>query len=153
MVIEGVQDIMREKHKIHIVIADLKAGERGQATAEFAMVAIAFFLVLFGIMNFGKAIYAYNFVSNASREASRYASIHGSYSYAPAAASDITTLVKSKAIGLDTSKLTVTTTWSPDNKQGSKVSVQVQYSYPLSMPFMSSVTLPLTSTSQMVIWQ
>jgi Flp pilus assembly protein TadG len=44
---------------------------RGQALVEFALVLPIFILVLFGILDFGRAIYAYNTISNASRQAVR----------------------------------------------------------------------------------
>lgn len=44
---------------------------RGQAVVEFALVVPIFILVLIGLFDFGRAIYAYNTVQNASREAVR----------------------------------------------------------------------------------
>jgi Flp pilus assembly protein TadG len=44
---------------------------RGQALVEFALILPIFILVVFGILDFGRAVYAYNTISNASREAVR----------------------------------------------------------------------------------
>src|SRR6185312_16248181 len=44
---------------------------RGQALVEFALVLPIFILLLVGIFDFGRAIYAYNTISNAAREAVR----------------------------------------------------------------------------------
>lgn len=44
---------------------------RGQTLVEFALVLPIFILLLVGIFDFGRAIYAYNTVSNAAREAVR----------------------------------------------------------------------------------
>ncbi len=46
---------------------------RGQALVEFALVLPVFILVLFSIFDFGRAIYAYNTISNAARAAVRVA--------------------------------------------------------------------------------
>ena len=49
-----------------------RAGSRrGQALVEFALVLPIFILLLVGIFDFGRAIYAYNTISNAAREAVR----------------------------------------------------------------------------------
>lgn len=47
--------------------------ERGQSLVEFALVVPILMLVMFGIIDFGRAIYAYNTISNASRQAVRLA--------------------------------------------------------------------------------
>lgn len=47
--------------------------ERGQTLVEFAIVLPVFILILVGIFDFGRAIYAYHTVLNASREAARQA--------------------------------------------------------------------------------
>ena len=48
-----------------------KGQPRGQTLVEFALVLPIFILLLVGILDFGRAIYAYNTISNASREAVR----------------------------------------------------------------------------------
>jgi Flp pilus assembly protein TadG len=45
---------------------------------EFALVLTALFMMMFGIMDFSRAMYAYHFVSNAARDATRFASVRGS---------------------------------------------------------------------------
>ena len=47
--------------------------------------------------------------------------------------------------------LNVTTTWSPDNKPGSMVLVQVRYTFNFTIPFITLKPVNLTSTSQMMI--
>jgi hypothetical protein len=47
----------------------------------------------------------------------------------------------------------VTTTWSPDNKPGSVVTVSVSYNFPPLTSLVSSVTIPLSRTAAMVITQ
>ncbi len=44
-----------------------------QATVEFALLAPVFFLLVMGIMDFGRAIYFYNGIAHGAREAARYA--------------------------------------------------------------------------------
>jgi Flp pilus assembly protein TadG len=47
--------------------------QRGQALVEFALILPIFLLILFGLFDFGRAIYAYNTISQAAREAARLA--------------------------------------------------------------------------------
>jgi Flp pilus assembly protein TadG len=46
---------------------------RGQAMVEFALVVPLFILLLVGLFDVGRAVYAYNTVNNAAREAGRLA--------------------------------------------------------------------------------
>ena len=44
---------------------------------EFALVAPLFFLLLFSIIEFGRAVYYIQMLNNAAREGARYAIVHG----------------------------------------------------------------------------
>lgn len=48
-------------------------GRRGQSLVEFALVLPVLLLVFMGILDFGRAIFAYNSLSNAAREGARVA--------------------------------------------------------------------------------
>jgi hypothetical protein len=50
---------------------------RGQAMVEFALVFPVFVLLLVGIFDFGRVIWVNDTLSTASREAARYAIVHG----------------------------------------------------------------------------
>lgn len=52
--------------------------ETGQTLAEFAIIALALMLVVVGIVDFSRAVYAHNAVASAAREGARYATIHPS---------------------------------------------------------------------------
>jgi len=49
---------------------------RGQSLTEFALILPVLLLVIFGVLDFGRAIYAYNAVSNAAREGGRTAIVN-----------------------------------------------------------------------------
>jgi len=49
---------------------------RGQSLVEFALILPVFILVLIGLFDMGRAIYAYNTVSNAARAAARVAIVN-----------------------------------------------------------------------------
>jgi Flp pilus assembly protein TadG len=57
-------------------IAGRLGDERGQSITEMALVLIPFLLVLFGILDLGRGIYAYNSVAEAARELARVTSVH-----------------------------------------------------------------------------
>jgi Flp pilus assembly protein TadG len=115
---------------------------------------------MFGIFAFCTALYSYNFVSEAAREASRYAMVRGSscsgFTDCGVTSAQIQTYVRSLGYpGINTNNLTATATWSAGNAPGNPVSVTVTYTYGLNIPFwpQSGSILNLSSTSQMVISQ
>jgi Flp pilus assembly protein TadG len=55
----------------------------GQALVEFALVAPIFLLLLFSIIDFGRAVYYIQALNNAAREGARYAIVHGGNSVSP----------------------------------------------------------------------
>jgi len=129
-------------------------GQRGATVIEFGLAFLLFFTVVYAVMEFGRIVASYNILAGAVREATRYAAVHGSASASPAGTTDITAVVDQWAVGLDTSALTVTPTWSNSKKvPGSTVQVTASYS---AAPF-TSLILPgnvtLRSSSQMVISQ
>jgi Flp pilus assembly protein TadG len=48
----------------------------GQAIVEFAIVSVAFFMVVFGTVDLGRAIYMYSQLHNAVQEGARYGKTH-----------------------------------------------------------------------------
>jgi Flp pilus assembly protein TadG len=124
---------------------------RGQAMVEFAIIAVSALLLIFGMMNCATAVYDYNYVSFAAREATRYAAVRGSSSASAASTTDISNFVIAQSKGLDPSHLSVSTNWLPDNSPGSAVKVQVSYQFTVTIPFMTSNSLNLSSTSQLTI--
>ena len=126
----------------------------GSAVLEFGLVVVMFFMFVFGVMDFGRALYTYHFVSNAACEATRYALVRGSSSTTPVTASEIQTYVKSiTPEGIDPNSLTISTTWSPDNAPGSSVKVQVSDNFQFMTPVLTTYQMNLSDSSQMVISQ
>ena len=52
--------------------------EEGSSLVEFALIFLVLMTMMLGIIDFCRAAYAYHFVSNAAREATRYAAVRGS---------------------------------------------------------------------------
>ena len=55
---------------------------RGQTLAEFAVILLVLMLIVMGIVDFGRAVYARSVIASAAREGARYAVVH------PAASTD-----------------------------------------------------------------
>src|SRR5690242_2257683 len=104
-----------------------KHTQRGAAALEFGLAFLVFFFVMYAIMEFGRIVASYNILAGATREASRYASVHGSASGSAASSSDIETMVRKWAVGLTSSSVSVTTTWSASKAPGSTVLVKATY--------------------------
>ncbi len=131
-----------------------RLNEIGSALLEFGLVVVVFFMFVFGVMDFGRALYTYHFVSNAACQATRYAIVRGSSSTDPATATDIANYVKSiTPEGIDPNSLTVSTTWSPNDSPGSSVHVQVSDNFTFMTPVLASYQMTLSDSSQMVISQ
>jgi Flp pilus assembly protein TadG len=142
--------------------------ERGTTLVEQALVLVFLLTMMFAIIDFGRALYTYHFVSNAAREATRWASVRGVNSNlpgAPATGASVQALVKNvSGMGLDPTKITVTTAWlAPPNNSpaciqniknpGCVVQVSVQYQYKFFFPFLPTSPITMQSTSEMVISQ
>ena len=122
---------------------------------EFAMVASVFLLLLFGIMEMGFAVYNYNTACSAAREAVRYAIVHSPTGPNPATTSQIKQVAinYAPALNLTPSDINVTFPADPNLPSQDDAQVTISYNYHLQVPFLSPVTLKLTSTSQMLVSQ
>lgn len=141
----------------------MRHAERGSSMVEFAIAALALLLFVFGILEFGRALYAYHTISNAARLGSRWAIVRGASCAAPldhcqATSADVQTYTRTQIFALlDPSQLNVTANWpggngcaAGSNARGCPVTVTVSYQFGFILPFISA-TVPLSSTSQMTI--
>ncbi len=53
-------------------------GEQGNALVEFALAVVVLLSLLFGIIDIGRALYAYDWLYNGARQATRWAMVRGS---------------------------------------------------------------------------
>lgn len=130
-----------------------KRNEKGAVLLEHALVFLLFFVVLYGIMEFGRIVYLYNSLAGATRGAARFAIVHGSRSTAPATNDDIRARLLQWGIGFDPTALTVNTTWSPNNAPGSRVRIDSSYNISLMTGLIYTAPLRIVSRSEMVISQ
>ena len=128
--------------------------QRGNALVESALALLAFMTLILGLMEFAVADLAYNFVAGAARDASRYASVHGSQSDIPVDQAALLTWVQARAVGLNASRVTLALSWEDDNhapsnnNPGSTVVVIVRYEVvPMVMPNIGTFSVGSTSRS------
>jgi Flp pilus assembly protein TadG len=148
--------------------------EAGSTLVEFAVIAIIFLTILFGVIGFGDALYTYHFVSNAAREATRWAAVNGancaldSSCSAPAKSSDVNAYVLSHLPpGIDSANVAVpsagacgladlgacavsgqpTVCTTTANAPNCTVQIQVAYAFQFIVPLLpvkSTTTAPCT---------
>ena len=156
------------------------ARERGSALVEYALIFIVFMTLLFGIAGFGHALYAYHFVNNAAKEATRWAAVNGytcstdnscngtgNMNNGSASAGDVTNFVKTiTPLGIDPTKVAVTAcgvsggtacaTSTPDDCTKTVGTVAPQPNYPgctvqVTVQYTFSFILPLIQTAPLTV--
>jgi Flp pilus assembly protein TadG len=54
----------------------IKSNERGTTLVEFSIAATVFMVAMFGVIEFGRALYVHNALADAARRGARYAVLH-----------------------------------------------------------------------------
>jgi Flp pilus assembly protein TadG len=127
-------------------------GRRGVSAVEAAIVYPLAILLLLGTVVLGLGVFRYQQLQALAREGARYASVHG-----PQYASDsgnayatnqtVLTQIETLAVGMQTSNLTCTVTWSPNpptTTTPSTVSVNLTYDW-VPEGYFQSFTMSATS--------
>jgi len=150
--------------------------EDGVTIIETAIVVISMLLLMTGVIDFSRALYADIYIGYVAHSATRYAMVRGSTfsgtsctttatQNCDATASDIVTYAKASApSGIATgTDMTITPTWpgtGPNgsctttngaNSPGCIVKVQVSYNFRFALPFVSNSVLVLKSASSVTI--
>jgi Flp pilus assembly protein TadG len=150
--------------------------DSGSGMVEYAIVFVLLMTMILGMIDFGRALYSYHFLSNVTREATRWAAVNGAtcggdnscdgvgyMNNGTASNTNIQTYVTSHTPpGIDTTKITTTVTWpinadSPavcsttPKSPGCTVQVQTSYVFSFLFPWVHSGTLTMSSTSDMII--
>jgi Flp pilus assembly protein TadG len=139
-------------------------GEAGNALVEFALSMVVILTMLFGIIDVGRALFAYDWVSNAARLGTRFAVVRGATCTqlsggCPAIQSDVINYINGNAAGINTSEVTIHTHCIVGETSfgllpcapGTSVYVQVQYSFQFITPLVPFHSWLMTSSSQMVV--
>ena len=110
-------------------------GQRGQSLAEFALLLPLLLVILFGTIDIGRAFYTYISLTNAAREAARYAAVNGTNS------TSTEVLQEFNSGGTDISGCAAgSLTFSASGGgRGNPYTVQVSCQFTLVTPFMASI--------------
>jgi Flp pilus assembly protein TadG len=141
-----------------------RCGEEGQSLVEFALTLPILLGFIFGLFQVCMAFYSSQYISELAREGTRFAIFHGPNCTTSAGASCTATATQVGAyvtglkwpnlgggtVSVDTA---VGDMYPSGEVIGKPVVVTVTYIFPYKIPFVSSQTLTLKSSSQMTILQ
>jgi Flp pilus assembly protein TadG len=147
----------------------MRERDRGSSIVEFSLVLVLLLTLIFAMMYFGTALYAYHYVSSAARDATRYAMVRGSSCSSLPDCNIGQTGIQNYVVshvpaGVNASLVNATISWpiepnsapicsSSQNSPGCFVNVQVTYPFSFSLPFVPFGTITMESSSQMMISQ
>ncbi len=132
-------------------------GSRGQNLLEFALVVPVFLLMVFGIIDFGRAIVSYALLSNSAREGARAGIFPGSFSPPGQQDAEIRAAVNSQTLFMGTipsGDITITPASQASRTSGGTITVAVTYAFTPITPLVSNVvgsTITMTAQSTMLI--
>jgi len=139
-----------------------REGEKGQSLVELALVSLIFFFLLFGILEFGRALWSYNTIVQSTRQAARWAVVN------VADAADNTDISRARNIviygypdvssgapllpGLDSATVTVALQPLQTDASGKaiteKISVSVSnFQFRFIVPIVPTITIPAFETT------
>jgi len=131
---------------------------RGQGLVEFALILPVFVLMIMGIVDFGRMIYAFNSVSNAAREGARVGIVDQRTGAGGARLAAIEAATQATGLGLnpsDANHVLVTFPNTAGNcptvSVGCPISVRVQYRFSAATPIIGRIIGPITVGSTTVI--
>jgi hypothetical protein len=147
-----------------------KRRQRGSAIVEQAIALPVMVLLMFGVIDMSRALYAYHYVSYIAREATRWASVRSIANGGPVDQTQVGNFVSDvTGMGLDKLQFTTKLSWvAPPNasplcpgglansnlnrKPGCVVQVTVDYNFKFVVPFMPA-GFKMSSESQMIVTQ
>jgi Flp pilus assembly protein TadG len=130
---------------------------RGQTLVEFALIIPVFILVLMGIFDLGRAVYAYNTANNAAREAARLAIVDQNVAdiQAEAVAQSVALALTAADIDVDFRDKDQPNTANSCSALviGCLATVSVNYTYQAATPVIGTIvgTINIVGTSQFPI--
>jgi Flp pilus assembly protein TadG len=131
---------------------------RGQSLAEFALVLPLILLMFMGIVDLGRAVLAYNTLSNAARDGARVAIVDqtvnaGIEAGAQRAADQATTLGVDPAADVDVTYTKPDGASCPDHSVGCTATVTVRFEYSAITPVIGNIvgTIDLEAATAMTV--
>lgn len=150
-------------------------GEQGNAMVEFALSVAVLLTLLFGIIDVGRALYAYDWLYNGVRQATRWSMVRGvscdsHLTGCPAGVDNDTitqyvtnqlpvgygngldtTGIDIKGVGVTSSCVSANTKSNPPCGPTSTLQIQLTYQFQFITPFLSQTPWTMTSSSERVV--
>jgi len=128
----------------------LRRDQRGVAVIEFALVAIPLFLLVLGIIDFGRALNYYNDMQQLAGQGARFAAVNQEPGTAGGTAGpnfqkDLADFADSPELKNPANHITVCINSPLPAQVGDPVSITVSYNFHF-IPLISPITLPLSTT-------
>lgn len=128
----------------------------GQSLVEFSIGLLVVLLLVFGVVDVGRALVTYNSISHCAKEGTRFAVVHGAESPTPIGPREndpvLENLLRTKyADGLVNSRLTINSWWANgNNAPGSTVTITVRYNFQSALLFALPLSLQSRSSGTIV---
>ena len=128
---------------------------RGQGLVEMALVLPIFLLIIFGMLDLGRAVYAYNTISNSSRAGARVAIVNQTTSaiQAEAISQSVALGVTAGQVSISYLQPTTSATCPSPISIGCRVSITVTDQWTAVTPVISQIIGPITlqATTEMPV--
>ena len=124
----------------------------GQSMVEFALVAPIFFLMLLGVMEMGRLLWFNHELTNGTREAARYAMVHGSRASTCATDADLITQILDHSTGLNADDLEISSRAPFCGDPGSTFFIETAYDFDSMLSIIPALdSLTLTARSEVIV--
>jgi Flp pilus assembly protein TadG len=142
--LESVRGSFRPYFRTRRLIQLLRRSERGTAVVEFAIVALPLFLIIFGILDFGRALNYYNDMTQLAGQGARAAAVNQNIDGTPADSTFQAKLAAENDSPELTNKVQVCIQSAPTSV-GDPVTVTAKYRFHFNA-IIASVPITLSST-------
>lgn len=114
----------------------------GATAVEFALVAPVLILIIYGILELGRALFTQGVLDYAVQEGSRYAAAHSTSTPA-----EIQAVVQNSFVGIDTAPVALTVTPTVNANGARKVEVSIVYPFPWIVQLFAANAIVLEASS------
>jgi Flp pilus assembly protein TadG len=133
---QAVAEVMFERFPMDLRLTGRRSNRRGASAVEFAIVAPVFFLLIFGMIEYGRLVMVQQILTNAAREGARRAVLQDATS--AAVVSTVRNYLNRASINGNSPNLVITVSPAPESAQPSDETISVS----LRLPYREVSWLP-----------
>jgi Flp pilus assembly protein TadG len=155
LVLRHAREQATEPSRLFRLLRGFRRDERGVAVVEFAMVVIPLFLLVFGVIDFGRALNYYNDLTQLAGQGARFAAVNeepgsagGAAAPSPTFQNDLKAFADSPELKSPSSDFKICIAAPPSGNtwnNGDPIKVTASYTFKF-IPFISAVNLNLSSS-------